>query len=1412
MRLDQFLKINSNALVADAVNFGMMADQEKNLELCKGFVFSYNQNKPKQTTVGILEALKRSYQSRNESNVHLLVQDYGKGKSHFGLVLANFFKQAGESPELQGIFHQIKLATSGNQTILEELKAYKKRNPKHLVICLSGEKGDLKQLLLTSIRQTLEAENLTNSIASRLCGDPLKFLKELTPEQKNIAEKYLKSINNPYGDLSEMIELLEQDNYQVIPTVIEISSKLYPYPLNFEANLDIENILKDLIENLCTGPESPFAGILILLDELNAYLQSWANNSAAAGGLALQNITNICENYKGKIALLSLTQIKPSNANAIPRTSKESYKKLTSRLELNPSTYEPVSSLELVLSKLILPENQRQWQQFITRWDSTLLAESRNAYEKRITVYRERQWQFSDFHTNFALPCFPLHPLTAYLLCNLDFTQGRTAIQFIKEDVKNFIQQQEIEIDGRLNYIPPVALVDAFLDNFSNHSKYNDYDKAYYSIIASASPEQITILKAIFLFYVAGSKLTKTDNEKHEEILQTLTGLPLLKIQQALEELSENQRVIYKLPNNIYGFYSGFSIKELEREIEDNIKQDENTGRKRPNINDVLTHCRNNRERYFRNSTVTATQFVEENKLIEPEWKFEYQISTPTELESALQSDQTLRNTQEKGIIACIIAETEDELQSLKEDINHLLSKSPISSQIVVAIPRQGTNEIARQLLKLQKLREKTSDQKLSYGTAFEQLVKEIDQKITQQLTDIFKTCTYHSTAEIHPSDQNKLERIISALLNKLYRYIPPVESIDKMAPTSTKGSQIISFVSKRILAGDLTPQGLPDNAYKTVLDPIFVDKWRLLQKTSQNYSVIVPTHPKIEAAWNEISTMTELKNQSEKAVDIINIWKKLSSPPYGYNEFTFTILFSAWLAYHRQEVSLRGSFGIPTKKEQASIQTKPIKDWTTTNILDKPKEFVNTWITQNSKPRLIRRRPSPYPQITLPVDFEQAETFLPQIEKFLQNPEIDEVQKNELTAKQKQIKAGIKQINDWLTPILETENLNTNATLENLLKIYTSLRQPLAKTDVNPTQQQRNRHFSALQLIQQKINQFVSELSQRCNTLTTEKDCIICEVEIDRSLQTLKTIPDLPIHLTQTLETAKQNSIKAHENLKQQTQTNETESPLKNILQEAQNQLQRICDLTNLSEAWEIYQSLEKTTFPETITPQENQHKLQDLKLQGKNQIATKFNQLSNQTLHHLQEYEPQKIQLQNSLQLLSNSPDFSDIQNILSNALNRLETQREQLQKQQKDNQIIQQIRTYKPAPSTTLHQCEIAIQEIEKQTAGLHFLENYQTEIDQLLQTFKNQISSHLNKLQQLHQQIAGENPITLDNIQTEYTKLDWIFKDSSHYQAYQQFQQEIDNIKLQNRENQILEMFQQLPPEQRLNLFKKLSAYL
>ena len=111
MQLHQIVRINESGIVANAVNFGMMADADKNLQLCQGFVFNYNHGNPKSSTLGVLDAIQKSYQSVNQANIHLVVQDYGKGKSHLALVAANYFKQLLDSPEVKGILNQIKIAS-----------------------------------------------------------------------------------------------------------------------------------------------------------------------------------------------------------------------------------------------------------------------------------------------------------------------------------------------------------------------------------------------------------------------------------------------------------------------------------------------------------------------------------------------------------------------------------------------------------------------------------------------------------------------------------------------------------------------------------------------------------------------------------------------------------------------------------------------------------------------------------------------------------------------------------------------------------------------------------------------------------------------------------------------------------------------------------------------------------------------------------------------------------------------------------------------------------------------------------------------------------------------------------------------------------------------------------------------------
>lgn len=1202
-------------------------------------------------------------------------------------------------------------------------------------------------------------------------------MEGLDAEQLAVAEEYLASIGNPDGDLTSLIQLLKDDNYQVIPRVVEISRELTSgFPINFEADLNIEEILEELIDNYCSGENRYFEGILILLDELNAYLQSWANNPAAVGGMALQNITNVCEKYKGKIALMSFTQISPSNAKAIPLRSQEiqTYRKLTSRLELNPSTYEPISSLELVLSNLITSQNDSLWKRFIERWNATIFAESREAYEKRISIYKERNWGLENFYKILALNCFPLHPVTAYLLCNLDFTQGRTAIQFIKEDVKTFIAEESVENKGKLNYIYPIQLVDAFEDNFSNYSKYPDYRKAYDSVIASADAEEIIVLKGIFLFYVSGSKLIKSDKEDHLDILSMLTGLSPLKVKQALDMLTKTRRVIYQLPNKTYGFYSGFSITDLEEEINNEVNNEKLSGQQY-SLQKVLEYCHTHLLTYIKSKTISATYFVDTNKLLNKDWQFENKVYTVSEVIEIIDSGKLPKSKEAKGIFGYVLAETESELQNFRAEIDDLLQASSISYQMAIAIPRKGIQEVATILQKLQKLTERSSNEKQTLGQAYSQLVEQYQQQIEQKLNEIFKSCTYHCSIlyKIPGSEREKPERIISELLKELYPLVPPVNSSDKMALSSPSGSKIIGNAAKWLLADSLTPQSFPDNSYKNVIDPIFTNQWGLLKKTSQKYLVQVPTQERVREAWNKISEITELNENLSKSWELSIIWYELSNPPYGYNEFTFTILLAAWLAYHRTEVSLKGGFGIPKRKNDlVSIQNKPLKEWAkNTDIFVKPKDFVNKWIIK-TKAELIRRLPSVCPEIPLSVNYDEARQYLQEIENYLQSDNLDPLKVKEIKNKQKQLNNGIEKINDWFEPIKAANKIFDSAEIEQLLLFYSSLikKQELSQlpnkegsTNVCPTQKQQEQYSQTLQNARNKLEELVNKYPQRAKSLKTSEQYGVYKVKVQNAIEQLQKIDDLPNRFITILESSQEDAKASVEALQEQEKIDRCLSQIQNLFKglgsnATQNDYIRIVS--------DIEQRVKET--PEVKSQQTYQHIIHQIKQQQKALDSL------------LEQWQKQWVEINSSTQV--------------NQLKEQIISQKNQFTKSDSQQQV-----------NTILTKLEIKITELRSQEQTIEKQKAAQKWFDDLAnkqQEFKN-LESDRVKLEMV-------NGILSQITSQKNTHFEILNKEQQ--QLIEKFEEQCQEIINQDRETQIIAIFQNLTDDKKISLYQKLSQYL
>ena len=558
-----------------------------------------------------------------------------------------------------------------------------------------------------------------------------------------------------------------------------------------------------------------------------------------------------------------------------------------------------MSSLELVLDNLINSQNRPKWQEFMKTWRGSLQAECENAYS-RCAIYQQRRWPFTEFFDHLGMGSFPLHPLTAYLLCNLDLMQGRTAIQFVKENVRHYIDTQPAEKRGFLNFVRPVELVQAFRSNLSNHPLYPDYQKALTKIQASATEDDLKVLDALFLFYVSSGKLKKPDTEPHEHLLSMLCGMTPDQTREGLRRLTDQLGVIYHFPGtSTYRFYAGVGLDDLRRVVEEDV-----AGLPR-DLEDVANYLQERLSTYMKAQYVEATQFVAEQRLASEDWRFAIRVFTAEKLRELLQRDSV--ETGSRGLLAVLVSPTANDAQLRAVEFEEELCQSQLKSSVVVCVPKQGLLEVAGLITSLRALQRKSTAEKDRYGEAYGQLVRMWEIDIHNRLEGALQEYVLCSSVadRLPTAERHNIEAVCSRLLSERYGFVAPIESIDKLRSGHRVGAQIVAFMVKQLLNKSLTSQSFPNTSYRTVIDSVFLRSWRVLQLSGKQYSAEVPTNSRVKAAWDAITSALPLSPDKETKITVSELWKQLSREPFGFSDLTFTALLGSWLCVNRAELKI---------------------------------------------------------------------------------------------------------------------------------------------------------------------------------------------------------------------------------------------------------------------------------------------------------------------------------------------------------------------------------------------------------------------------------------------------------------------------------------------------------------------------
>lgn len=960
-KIKDIVSINNRAVLNNAIQLAWYDDaaqKPENDRLVGGYVFGntapYRQgNHTHVSSLPIFEKIRDSFGNPQASNIFTVIAHYGHGKSHFALVLANYFGLAPDSPVVEDIVNHIEVCS--DKPTADNFRNFKKVTTRpQLVVTLAGHQfQDLRQGFLQALRHALDAHDATrNHPIKSVSAKAVEWLKTLSGEKLQQADEYL---GEKYQlDVDTLIAGLDNFESEKEQIVRDLSRALNGIEANFGAHVNLKQVITDTVDTLCKGADAPFHKMLILFDELGVYAQSWCHNPQSAGNLAPQEIFEACSDRPGNLCFVGFAQHELS-VFVQGYNLEEEFRRWAGRMPAE-STYFLVSNLEQVIGKLIVKKDK--WEQFIQDNSPRITDESSMAWES-IQRYKDT-WDANRFYQIVSRDCYPLHPLTTGLLCGFDFTQGSRTIISAINSMLSAAEEKEANNNGRLKWIRPIELVKEFETDFKNDSpNYSDYEYALKTLSADDEPIFADILQALFLF--KEGQLKKQRHE-HADLLAHLAGYEKQEIREALINLTEERDAIRFSPQKREYEFTGVGTNRGEVL---KIAQREVAGKRVDSLVGKLEKLREFDNLNLNDKSI-ASDFKTDFAVEGDEWYLASRFLDASKLNPDNTKPikdlclETISQGDARGTIIYLLSTNTDELEAARRKADSVFSQlkeemkeENFTHPLIIAIPHEAATQIEKQvLIKDYLVNVMSRPKQLELGDAYRAALTKVSKDVNEQFIDHIRSVEYKTPSELHlklGSRRRTLDEIASILFADVYKFRAPSNSVS-MKPSGAKGNTATAEIARQLIVNELNFDGL-NTEKQNVVRQILIEgnnKWGILDA---RYKIKDPKDARVTEAWNLLRT-----NVSETDwTSFAGLLTKLMMPPYGYDEYTATFLIAAWIGRHKHELGFkdnrRQTAVFPqTNSNQANLTLGDLQ-----NNLNKSKEFIkwlraNVWVQHSGR------------------------------------------------------------------------------------------------------------------------------------------------------------------------------------------------------------------------------------------------------------------------------------------------------------------------------------------------------------------------------------------------------------------------------------------------------------------------------
>ncbi len=442
----------------------------------------------------------------------ILIGPYGKGKSYIVLETLSILYN---NPELKEVFEEIALKIKEkNPVAAQNVLEYVKSGRRLLPIVINGNSQSLAQSFLYALNLTLKRAEFKNLMPETHFESAVKMIEKWEKEYPETLEKF-NSLASVKADEFKRQLLSYNSN------IFEEFERLYPSltsgsEFNPFSGFDVVEVYEKTCKKLCeTGL---YDGIFVVYDEFGKYLESSIAHATVKDTRLLQDFAEMCDRSgKTQLHLLLICHKEIENyIDILPKQKVDGWKGVSERFK-HIHLYNNYSEVYSLISAAIL-KNAEKWENFCT--------ENKAQFENLKNVWFSGSFRLfsnleSDFVDTILYGCYPLHPVTTYILPRLSekvAQNERTLFTFLSGNDKNAFSSliEKIENAGAENeqFLNNKKIIlftpDILFDYFENQLSLENYTseiKKYYLVASSVlrqlekSSLESKIVKTIALIY-----------------------------------------------------------------------------------------------------------------------------------------------------------------------------------------------------------------------------------------------------------------------------------------------------------------------------------------------------------------------------------------------------------------------------------------------------------------------------------------------------------------------------------------------------------------------------------------------------------------------------------------------------------------------------------------------------------------------------------------------------------------------------------------------------------------------------------------------------------------------------------------------------------------------------------------------